>query len=383
VSDLVDLAIIGAGPAGCALALHIARSGFEVVLCEQHRIPRDKLCGEFLSPDALAQLRVLGLDRDLAPDLGFPPAIDRVRVTVAGQKDLVHPLAPPALGISRFRLDAALAAACSAAGVRVVDRWRATRVHDDSGAFIVDGVNGDGGRQQLRARVVAAAFGREERLGETPRSVREGSCQYIAWKGHRQGEGPGTAVELHVFPGGYCGVAAVEGDRTNVCGLATRETFRKAGSSIEALVREASRQNPALARRLGRLEPVCPTPLTAASMSFRRRQPIAGQLLCLGDAAALIAPLCGDGIGMALASAALAHGWVRRFLEGEEVREAMLSGYAHDWRQAFLPQLELGGMLQRLLLEPRTAAWTVGICRTLPALTGWLVRHTRDAALVR
>jgi len=386
--ELADLAVIGAGPAGCALALEVARSGFEVVLCEQHRIRRDKLCGEFLSPEALAHLRNFGLDRALAPTFDSP-SIDHVRVTVPGQRDLVHPLSPPARGLSRLHLDGALAAACSQAGVRVLDRWRATRIRDaGEESFVVEGVDGDGARLELRARIAAAAFGREERLGEAERSerVREDerrrSSRFIAWKGHHRGEGPGSGVELHIFRGGYCGVASIEGDRTNVCGLATREAFRSAGSSVEALVGEASGQNPALARRLAGLDPLSPIPLTAASMSFQRRRPIDGRLLCLGDAAAMIAPLCGDGIGMALSSAVLARDWVKHRLAGDVTPDAMLSGYARSWRRAFLRQLEVGEALQRLLLAPRTAAWTVRMCRALPALTGWLVRHTRDAALV-
>jgi flavin-dependent dehydrogenase len=177
-------------------------------------------------------------------------------------------------------------------------------------------------------------------------------------------------------------VASIEGGRTNVCGLATREVFRRAGSSVEALVGEASRQNPALAQRLERLAPESAIPLTAASMSFERRRPIAGSLLCLGDAAAMIAPLCGDGIGMALSSAALAGDWVGRRLQGDLMPDAMLSGYARSWRRAFKRQLEVGEVLQRLLLAPRTAAWTVQMCRALPALTGWLVRHTQETPRV-
>lgn len=380
MSDRVaDLVVIGAGPAGCILALSLARSGYDVVLCEQHRIPHDKLCGEFLSGQAVARLREVGLADGLVRDFA-PPIIDHLRFVVPGERELVHPLAPPAIGLSRLRLDATLAAACVEAGVEVRSRWRAARVRADQAGFVVDGVASAGGeeRQHLRARVVAGAFGKEERLMDGRGSENEPPLEFIACKAHHLGEPPRGAVELFAFPGGYCGVAAIEGGRVNVCALATRASFRRAGATIEGLLAEASRQNSALAERLSRLEPVGSSFLTAGGMRFRRRLPVSRSLLHLGDAAAMIAPLCGDGIGIALSSAALARHWVARRLEGRVGHEAMLAGYARSWRSAFLRPLARGDALQQLLLAPRAAAWTVRVCRAWPAITAWLVRGTRE-----
>jgi flavin-dependent dehydrogenase len=115
-------------------------------------------------------------------------------------------------------------------------------------------------------------------------------------------------------------------------------------------------------------------------MVFHRRRPVAAPLLLVGDAASIIAPLCGDGIGMALSSAALAETWLLAFLEGRIDRGAMLRGYARGWHGAFRRQLAIGRVLQLLMLEPRRAAWALRACRRWPALTDWLVRHTRDVS---
>lgn len=56
-----DIAIVGAGPAGAAAACHFARAGFRVVLIDQRRFPRDKVCGDFVSPAALEEFEGLGL----------------------------------------------------------------------------------------------------------------------------------------------------------------------------------------------------------------------------------------------------------------------------------------------------------------------------------
>ncbi len=383
-NEIADLVVIGAGPAGCALALALARSGYDVVLCDQHRVPRDKLCGETLSPLAVRCLQDLGLSEPLARELD-PPVVDRLTVTAARARALVHPLHPPGLGLSRLGLDGRLATACTAAGVEIKERWRAICVRAEMGAdqsgLVVEGIGDRGMQEVLRARVVAAAFGREERLTAPPAPT--APPEFIALKAHYSGDSLGGTVELHAFPGGYCGVAEIEGGRINVCALATRQSFRQAGVSVEGLLDQASRRNPTLAHRLLGLERTDPSFLTAAGMRFRRRQPIAGSMLCLGDSAAMAAPLCGDGIGIALASAALAHRWIVRHLEGLDSRQEMLDGYARDWRRMFLRPLAVGDVLQRFLMAPRAAGWTVRVCRTLPALTGWLLHQARAMPALR
>ena len=56
-----DVAVAGAGPAGAALALRLARHGWRVALIDQHAFPRDKVCGDFVGPAGLAELRDLGI----------------------------------------------------------------------------------------------------------------------------------------------------------------------------------------------------------------------------------------------------------------------------------------------------------------------------------
>jgi flavin-dependent dehydrogenase len=287
--------------------------------------------------------------------------------------------------MSRLRLDGALASAARASGAHIVDRWRAVGVERSGDrAFIVDGIDADGRRDRLLARQLVLASGKAERLVRTDGSGPPGRSEstersgYIAWKAHHLGAGPRDAVELYAFGGGYCGVAPIEGGRVNVCGLATRRAFARAGSSIDGLLDGAMRENPSLGNRLSGLRRLESRYLTAASMSFRRRCPVTSSCLSLGDAAGLIAPLSGDGIGMALSSAALAEEWLASFLQGRINRRAMLAGYGASWRRAFERRLVLASGLQRLLLHPRRSAWALRICRALPPLTGWLVRHTRE-----
>src|SRR5688572_3055283 len=133
--DRYDLVIIGFGPAGAALALPAARSGARVLVLEQHRVPHDKLCGEFLSPDAVLGLEALGIrvDGGAGGDGANPPRIDRVRITAPGVPAVERPLPWGGRGMSRLALDRLLAGACRAAGVEIREQWRASDIEPAHG----------------------------------------------------------------------------------------------------------------------------------------------------------------------------------------------------------------------------------------------------------
>ena len=397
-----DLAIIGFGPAGAALALSAARHGARVLVLEQHRVPHDKLCGEFLSPDAIASLEALGVPVDTATgsDGSEAPRIDRVRITAPSGAMVERPLPAGGRGLSRLALDRMLATACRAAGVEIREQWRVSEIAPERGGagagemgeVLIGGIGLDGKRARVRARVAAGAFGKGGiRDHAAAASGHEGSAErgkpgFIAWKQHliggeSLGAGGGGAVELFAFPGGYCGVSPIEGGRWNICGIATRRAWTSAGGALERLIDRAAGANPFLARRIREFSAES-KPLTVARLDFHRRRPIAAPLLQLGDAAAEIAPLAGDGIAMALRSAAIASPWVDARLGGTIGTDVMLAEYGRAWRSAFHRRLGIASLLQRMLLDARSATAVLRILAIAPPLADWLVRATRDQPAV-
>src|SRR5207248_953567 len=175
-----------------------------VALIVRDAFPRDKLCGEFLSYDALPIIEALNVDLDGAPEITSCRVVGRSRTYAF---DFPH----PARGVSRMFLDAALHRCAIDSGAQAITAT-ATAVSRDGATF-------DGGT--VRARVVAGAWGRwgrfDQQLGRA--FVRDRSHRNFGFKRHYRGHGASGVIELYSFANGYLGVNDVEDGITNICAL--------------------------------------------------------------------------------------------------------------------------------------------------------------------
>src|SRR4051812_26658636 len=122
-----DVEIVGAGPGGSTLAALLARRGHSVVLIDRDAFPRDKLCGEFLSYDAMPIIEALGVD------LGSAPEITNCRI-VGRHRTYAFDFPHPARGVSRMFLDDALRRCAIASGAKAITAT-ATAVSRDGVTF--------------------------------------------------------------------------------------------------------------------------------------------------------------------------------------------------------------------------------------------------------
>jgi flavin-dependent dehydrogenase len=203
-----------------------------------------------------------------------------------------------------------------------------------------------------------------------------------AWfglKAHRLGRPPGigSEVDLHVFDGGYAGLAAVEEDRVNVCLLATVAALRACGGRPERLLVERVRRNPAAdaalrgTQRFGRWHSIGP-------LRFGARLPAAAGALFVGDAAGTIDPLSGEGMCHALHAASLAVPIALEAAQAGGLTEALAARYARSWWQAFGAATARARRLARLLERRLPATAAVLLLRALgaPAFAR-IVAHSR------
>ena len=293
-----EVLIVGGGVAGCAASIALARKGRSVTLIEREPIPRHKVCGEFLSGEALEDLRALGIE---VADLGAVP-IDYVRLAAA-RRAAEAPLPFPAASLTRKALDAALIAEAATAGVRV-ERGRSVQSLGRTTANVWQATLDDGTSRE--APTVFLATGKHDLRGHTRPKDPE---QWIAFKMYfRLASGQAAelagASELMLYPGGYGGIQPVEGGIANLCCVVQQRHLARGGQRWENFLAKMQKECPHLAMRLAGAEPLLAKPLAITHIPYGYvRRTTEDGLYCIGDQAAVIPSFTGDGISIALHTA--------------------------------------------------------------------------------
>jgi len=357
-----DLAIIGGGPAGSSAAITAARLGARVVLFEARDFPRHKVCGEFVSAEALDVLANLLQELPTARALlDAAPAIHRARL-FRGARQLEVPLSPAALSITRYDLDAQLWLAAQVAGVETLANCGVSAIEGE-GPFRLTTPGGN-----YAAKALIAAAGRWSRF-MLDRTVPPGPG-WIGVKGHFRESNPGLWTDLYFFEHGYCGVQPVAEDLVNACAMVRSDC---AGS-----LQEVFRLHPKLSERAAGWMPVT-SMVSTAPLIYRGAQPVRGNVLFAGDAAGFIDPFVGDGISIALRSGQIAARCISKFLSAEAALPESVASYQRQYTRQFAPLLSVASRVRSLLSLPliaRAAAWEL---LRLPGVMPLIIRRTRQA----
>jgi menaquinone-9 beta-reductase len=373
-----DVIVVGAGPAGASAAYHLAEAGVDVLLLEKSAFPRDKVCGDGLTPRAVRQLVAMGLDLD-AP--GWQRNVG-LRIVGAGHRlELPWPelAAFPPYGMVRTRLelDEVLARHAERAGARLRERTSVTRPLLDERTGRVVGVRAkpvdDRGRrvgddETYTAPVVIACDGVSARmataLGLERRENRPMAVAVRAYYRTPRHDDPWMESWLELWapkaqgPGrqllpGYGWIFGV-GDGTANIGLGILNTS-KAFQHVdykEILRRWLSQTPPEwgfvdenLVGRIGS---------AALPMGFNRKPHYTRGLLLCGDSGGMVNPFNGEGIDYALESGHLAAETVVQALAHPEgaAREHVLHGYRGALEAAYGGYFTLGRVFAKMIGNP-------------------------------
>lgn len=312
--------VVGAGPAGSLASMLLARAGHRVTLVEQSRFPRDKVCGECLSALGREVLQRHDLEHDLLAhaaielthtDLITPDS--RARVALPG----------PMLGISRSVLDTTLLQKAHAAGVGVLQPARIESLTSD-GARVRDLVTNT--ITTLHADHILLADGRGALLSDRPALTGD-----LGIKTHfvDVDASPNT-ITLYTTPPTYGGVAPIEAGRWNVAFSVPADSVKRASGDIDRVFDELVKTNPTMRQHFARATRVIdwiasPLPRYAVRANWP------DNVTPIGNAAAAIEPIGGEGMGLALRSSELA---VDAILSGR--RRLLASQYKKLWNQRSL-----------------------------------------------
>src|SRR4051812_15065645 len=378
---MVDVLIVGAGPAGSVAGTILARAGFRVRILDRAAFPRDKLCGDTVNPGTLARLRALhmadGIDaRSLRVD-GMRVTGER-GVSIEGR----YPGGLSGRAITRRELDSllvqeAIAAGCQFdAGVAV----RGAIVAEHGGLRSVSGVTIGAGRNDTRidARVVIAADGRHSTiafgLGLAAHPQRPRRWAIGAYFDNFARPTP-TLGEMHVRRGHYIGIAAVRGGLTNVCLVKPSGPGDPALGDPAALLVRTLAADPLLRDRAAGAE-LIGTPVVLGPLAVDvRAAPIEGLLLA-GDAAGFIDPMTGDGLRFATQGAELAAAAALRALEHgwQGVHDSLVAAR----RRAFSTKWTFNRGLRALVASPGAVEAAAVGARIAPSMLRAVIARPGD-----
>ncbi|MEP6802243.1 MAG: NAD(P)/FAD-dependent oxidoreductase [Acidobacteriota bacterium] len=344
-----DAIVIGAGPAGSAVATVLSAAGRRVLLLEKDRFPRAKVCGEFLSGDALASIERLGARAAL--DSSLPERIEAGSVYPAGGGAVHFRLPSAALGISRFRLDDLLANRAREAGaeLRFASRVVSTAGSPETG-FSVTFISA-GATETAEARALVGGWGRWDALDRRlDRRFLERS-RFFGWSRDYGGETSALQgqVRLYLFPGGYCGLSRVEGGEVNLAGVLSETERRRIGGGWEDVLQRAREGNHALDLALRPMRAGPRGFLGTVPAVFTAKPAIENGILMAGDAAGVLDPFSGQGLAAALATGILAADTVLAFLDGRLEAGLYLAAYERAWRRRFSSRFAWSAALRRLM----------------------------------
>jgi len=379
-----EVVVVGGGPAGCATAIFLKGRGHDVLLVDQARFPRDKVCGEGVSPGAWRLLGAMGAEgrvRALKPHplrgmrLTAPDGTSFAGEYGAGRE--------PGFALRRADLDLALIETARDRGVDVLEEARAVDLLMEQGA--VSGLTiarPDGGLATVRARVVIGADGTRSMVGRRLGLLREHRrLRKFAVRGHWEGVfGLSDHGEMHVGGGGYCGIAPLSGSVANVAFVLDRREMAAAAGNVEAFYRAELRRWPRIADRL-RSARLLASPKAIGPLALVARRVSAPGVMLVGDAAGFYDPFTGEGVTLALHGGEMAAEVASRALRAGDTRD--LSAYDRARDRATRHKFRLNRRLQSVVQWPALSnAVAARLCRR-PDLADQLVGIAGDLVSAR
>ena len=372
VSRSYDAIIAGGGLAGLALSIQLAGAGYTVALLEKEAYPYHKVCGEYVSLESWNFLEELGLPLS---DWNLP-IIRQLLVSAPDGNSITHQLPLGGFGISRYRLDSAMAAIARSEGVELRESVKVTDIRFEQSMFTVQTSDGT-----LYSKVACGAYGKRSNLDIKWRRTftqkkSDRLNNYVGVKYHIRADIPADLISLHNFRDGYCGISRIEDGKCCLAYITTARNLRESGNSIPEMEKVILRQNPYLEKIFSSANFIFPQPVTISQISYERRTRVEDHVLFIGDAAGMIPPLAGNGMSMALHGSKIAYQCIDAFLKGQVARYELEQEYTDRWDRQFGRRLWAGRFLQAWFGSERRTNLLLYSLKPFPGLVSFLIRQT-------
>ena len=367
-----DIAIVGGGLAGLALSIQLVKAGYHVAVFEKEKYPFHKVCGEYISFENWNYLEELGLPLS---DWNLP-LIKHLLVSAPGGNYIESDLPLGGFGISRYKIDAALADIARASGVDLFEQNKVSDIVFENSIF-----NIQSSLFNCSAKIVCGSFGKRSNLDVKWKrnfilKKNNKLNNYIGVKYHIKTNFPSTLIALHNFKNGYCGISQIEENKYCLCYLTTAENLRASNNSIADMEKNILRSNPFLDNIFTASEFLFDQPVIISQISFEKKSKVENHILMMGDAAGMITPLCGNGMSMALHASKIALNHIVPFLKETTTRHEMEKDYTDEWNRCFGKRLLAGRIIQRFFGNELLSDFLIRFVKPFPKFVSYLIRQT-------
>lgn len=230
--------------------------------------------------------------------------------------------------------------------------------------------------EKINAALVCNASGRKSNfeVADTTRKVSE--TNLIAVKYHVRLERDPSLIEIHSFPGGYCGISSIEENKACLCYIVKASKLKDVQNSIPILEKEILFKNKKLKKIFNSSTFVYTEPLTISGINFNIKHPFSENTFCIGDSAGSIAPITGNGMSMGLRSAFVLASAIDTYFSDTISMVELKSEYTSFWNKEFATRVRLSRHFQKLSESPRLTNITIGIFNVFPFLAQGIMKRT-------
>lgn len=369
MSNHTDIVIIGAGPAGCATSLFLAKQGIAHTIIEKHIYPRDKVCGDALSGKTVYVLNQLN------PQLvhQFAAQTDKFidswgvkfvapngkHIDIPFKSDMSKEPHPPGFISKRIHFDHELFKLLDRNYAHVMDGTEVTDIVQEQGLSAITYRNASGEKQLTNIKLVIGAEGDRSVVAKKLAGIKKENDHYCAgirayYKGV-DGMHPQNFIELHfleeLLPGYFWIFPLPNGEANVGAGMLSSSVSKKKVNLKEDMLR-AIAQNPSIKDRFKHATLEGKIQGWGLPLGSKKRKLSGDGFLLAGDAGSLIDPFTGEGIGNALYSGMMAAGFAKDALAANRFDAVFLSQYDKAFYERQWDELKLSHTLQRLCKYP-------------------------------
>ncbi|PJA98696.1 MAG: hypothetical protein CO128_06000 [Ignavibacteriales bacterium CG_4_9_14_3_um_filter_30_11] len=375
-----DVAVIGGGPAGSSSAIHLALAGIEVCIFERKNFPREVLCGEFLSKEVGEEIKKLNLfDKFL---LLNPQKIKSFSLKNNNLKELSINFQFEAFSLRRSVFDSFLLEEAKISGVKIFQPVEIKSVLKNKDGYALEGKKGNGERISVKSKFIIAAYGKQNILDKNlHRKFVDQKSNLNGIKFHIDkkylNNFNSEEIQLYVGNGIYCGINSVNKVDATVCFLYNKKEFV---SSPRLQISELMKKNKKFSELFN-------TGLNSildelkiygtGNIYFGKRELVKDGIFMVGDSAGVIAPLAGDGIGMALQGSSILCETLISGIRKNYNIDVIGGNYIDNWNKNFSKRVITARIIQWIIFNNKFRNSCIALVKNIPGLLRLFVKLTR------